>query len=178
MKPNFKTLGPRFGKKVKAIAKALGQGDSAAHYAAIQQGAIRIDVEGETVELAEEDLDVRLSPKEGFAAAQGRDMVVVVTTEITPELRREGWVRDFIRIVQDIRKELGLAYDARIAVWVKTDAESLRDALTGFQQVICDEVLANTLDFVSEPPEAGRQTAIEDMELIVGVQTVDVAQPA
>ena len=145
IKPNFKSLGPKLGKKVKAVGAALQQANGAQLNAELQNGAAAIEVDGERFEFTAEDLDVRLTPKPGFAAAQGRDMVVVISTEVTEELRREGWVRDFIRIVQDKRKEMNLAYDARIVVQAYTDSQDLRGAIDAFDSKIRHEVLADKI---------------------------------
>lgn len=142
VRPNFKVLGPKVGKKVQAVRKALAEGNGAAFYAAIQsEGVLRLDIEGETLALDGDDVEVRLTPKEGFAAAQGRHMVVVISTEITDALRHEGWAREFIRLVQDLRKERNLAYDARIAVTFETGDDALRAVILQHAEAIAGEVL-------------------------------------
>jgi isoleucyl-tRNA synthetase len=146
VKPNFKVLGPKLGKKVKALGAVLQKTDGAALYAQLQQGGAKLDVEGETFEFTPEELDVRLTPKAGFAAAQGRDMVVVISTEITEALRREGWVREVIRVVQDDRKAKDLAYDGKIAVTVFSTHAGFRDAVAEFAGFIQQETLAQTLE--------------------------------
>ncbi len=169
LKPNFKVLGPRLGKKVKLVGKALAQGDAAAMCAQLQEGALTLDLDGETVELTSEDLEVRLMPKEGFAAAQGRNMVAVISTEITEELRLEGWVREFIRCVQDIRKEQGLAYDARVAVAVKTGHDKLAKVLAAYQDKIAGEVLAESFEVNAESSADGKQIEIGAMSASVAL---------
>lgn len=145
VKANFKVLGPKFGKKMKAVAKALADGDGASFYAQWQAGAIRIEVDGERLELTGDDVEVRLTAKDGFAAAQGKAMVVVLSTGITEALRREGWTREFIHTIQNIRKEQGLAYDARIEVTVQTDDQGIATLIEEFRGSITREVLASSL---------------------------------
>ncbi|MFO7973433.1 MAG: isoleucine--tRNA ligase [Candidatus Hydrogenedentota bacterium] len=169
LKPNFKVLGPRLGKKVKSVAKALAQGDAAAMCAELQDGALSLDVDGEAIELTNEDVDVRLTPKEGFAAAQGRRMVAVISTEITEELRQEGWVREFIRCVQDIRKEQELAYDARVEVSVKTDHDELAGVLTAFEDKIRGEVLADAFVINGDSGVEGKEIEIDEFSVTVAV---------
>ncbi|HEX72159.1 MAG TPA: isoleucine--tRNA ligase, partial [Candidatus Hydrogenedentes bacterium] len=146
VRPNFKTLGPRFGKKVNAVRQALTAADGADLCTRMQGGGIQLDIEGETIELGPDDVDVRLTPKPGFSAAQGRNMVVVISTEITEELRHEGWVREFIRLVQEIRKEQGLPYDARIDVRLHTADDELAAVIARYQDAISREVLASSMD--------------------------------
>ena len=157
VKPNFKVLGPKCGAKVKKVGAALSQGAGAAFYAQMRDtGAIRLDIDGETLELGGEDVDVRLQPKPGFAAAQSANMVVVLSTEITEELRHEGWVRDFVRIVQDLRKEQNVAYDARVEITVHAADGMLEDVLRRFEPAIMETVLARTVRYAEAPPEGGR----------------------
>ena len=73
-----------------------------------------LDIGGEQIELDNEDIEVRLQAKPGWAAAQGQTCVVVLATELTPELVAEGLARDFVRLVQDRRKDLGLEFTDRI----------------------------------------------------------------
>jgi isoleucyl-tRNA synthetase len=167
VKPNFKLLGPKYGKRVKAIGQALAAGDGAAFYNALQDGALILEVEGETLELSPGEVEVRLAAKEGFAAAQGKGMVVVLATDITDELRREGWVREFIHCVQNIRKDLGLAYDARIGVTVETGDADLAAAIESNRDAIAKEVLATAIAFGA----AGGANAnrIEDRPVAIAV---------
>lgn len=163
VKANFKVLGPKFGKKMKAVAKALSEGDGASFYEQLQAGAIRIEVDGELLELTGDDVEVRLTAKEGFAAAQGKGMVVVLSTEITEALRREGWTREFIHTIQNIRKEQGLAYDARIDVEVQTDEQDIVSLIEEFRDSITHEVLAKSLSVV--PGTDAEHVKIEECEI-------------
>ena len=172
VKPNFKVLGPKFGKKVKAIGNALRQGDGAAFFRQIQEGAITLDVEGEAIELTGDDVEVRLAAKEGFAAAQGKNMVVVIATEITEELKREGWVREFIRIVQDIRKEQGLPYDARIRISAATSGQELAGVIEEYRDSIAGEVLASAIAVDTNAPAGAKAAAIDEHALHVLVERV------
>ena len=84
---------------------------------------------GETVELDSEDIQVRLQAKPGWAAAQGPTCVVVLSTELTDALIREGLARDLVRHIQDRRKELDCQYTDRIEVGIVTDSGELRPAI-------------------------------------------------
>ncbi len=169
VRPNFKTLGPRFGKKVNAVRQALAAADGADLRARMQTGGIQLDIEGETVELGPDDVDVRLTPKPGFSAAQGRNMVVVISTEITEELRHEGWVREFIRLVQEIRKEQGLPYDARIDVRLRTADEELAAVIARYRNAISGEVLATSLEATDEPGDGAKTLEIDERSVAVHI---------
>jgi isoleucyl-tRNA synthetase len=169
VKPNFKTMGPKFGKQVKAIGTALAAADGAKLYAQLQEGGIHIEVDGTAVTLEGDDVEVRLTPREGFAAAQGKSIVVVISTEITEELKREGLVREFIRLVQDIRKEMELPYDARIYVEVYTTDTYLAGVIAQYSNTIKGETLAESIT-LGEPGGEGKDCEIEGSALRLRVR--------
>jgi isoleucyl-tRNA synthetase len=117
IKPNFKIIGPKFGKLGPQIKKALASADGSALYRTLADaGTISLDVNGESVELDNEAVQIALAAKEGWAAAQGKDAVIILATEITDDLRAEGMIREFVHHVQGLRKELDLAYTDRILI--------------------------------------------------------------
>ena len=172
VRPNFKVLGPRFGKQVQQIKKLLAEGDGAAYYQQLQEGCVNLDLDGESIQLTPEEIDVRLIAREGFAAAQGHRMVAVLSTEITEELRREGLCREIIRALQDIRKEQGLAYDARITVTYQSDAEALNAVIADFGQNIAGEVLADSLEAGDVGGEAVKECKIDGEKIYFLVSTI------
>ncbi len=172
VKPNFKVLGPKLGKKVKALGAVLQKANGADLYAQLQQGSAALEVEGERFEFAPEELDVRLAPRPGFAAAQGRDMVVVIATEITDELRREGWARDLVRTVQDVRKDKRLAYDAQIEVTVFSTHRPFCEAIQEFHEYVQRETLAKTLDVKEggcDPSEVPLSISLDEFQFFARV---------
>ena len=152
VRPDFKVLGPRFGKKMKAVQQALQQGDSALMHQQLQDGGIPLEVDGETITLSGNEVEVRLTAKEGFTAAQGRNLVVVLATEITPELRREGLMRELVRAIQDLRKEQALAYTARIEVVITTEDTELAQVARDYQNPIAAETLADSMTVATATP--------------------------
>ena len=147
--PNFKRLGPRVGKLMPQVKKAFGSADAAAMMAQLAgTGATSIVVGDESISLDNEDIEVRLSAKDGWAAAQGTGVVVVLATELTPELVRAGLSRDLVRFVQDRRKELDLERTDRIEVLIGTDSDELKQAIEENSEYISGETLATSLDVV------------------------------
>jgi isoleucyl-tRNA synthetase len=158
--PNFKRLGPRVGKLMPHVKKAFGDADAAKMMAELSDsGATSIEVAGETISLDNEDIEVRLAAKEGWAAAQGTGVVVVLATELTPELVRAGYSRDLVRFVQDRRKELDLERTDRINVVVATDSDELEQAIEENKDYITGETLAVSLEVV--PLASATADAIE-----------------
>ena len=167
VRPNFKVLGPKFGKRVQAITKTLAKGEGAVFYQQLQEGTLALEIEGERIELTGDDVEVRLNAKDGFAAAPGRHVVVIISTEITQELREEGWARDVIRQLQEARKELNLPYDARIHVTYHTDDVEMAAGLGRFGAMVAGEVLA--VEFLPAGPGDGKRVVIDgkEVELVV-----------
>ena len=144
--PNFKLLGPRVGKLMPKVKKAFGEADGGAMLAALTaDGKSSIEVEGQSIELTSEDVEVRLKAKEGWAAAQGAGVVVVLATELTPELVRAGIARDQVRLVQDQRKANDYERTDRIELIVCTDSDEARQAVEENREYICRETLAAEL---------------------------------
>ena len=98
------------------------------------------------IELSSEEIEVRLQAKDGWAAAQGNSCVVVLNTEVTDELRREGIAKDLIRTIQNQRKAIECEYTDRIRVAVVTDSEDAKEAIKSFGELIAGETLADTLE--------------------------------
>jgi isoleucyl-tRNA synthetase len=144
--PNFKRLGPKVGKQVPAVKKALQEADGNALLNALQaDGVVSIELPDGKLELDTDDIEVRLQAREGWAAAQGPNCVVVLNTEVTDELRREGVAKDVIRTIQNQRKEIGCEYEDRIEVSVVALDEMVSTALEEHREMICQETLAISL---------------------------------
>lgn len=125
--PNFKAIGAKFRAlvpKLKSALEALPDA-AAARRQLIDEGGLPLTIDGQEVRLTPDEVEIRLEARPGWSAAQGRAGVVVVSTEITPELRDEGVIRELIHHVQAQRKELNLAYEARIRLHITGPAEFL-----------------------------------------------------
>ncbi len=168
LRPNFKALGPKFGKQAPRIGQALQQVDAAAARRALTaDNQLALEVAGKTVTLTPEEVEVRLEAKPGWSAAQGRSGVVVVSTELTPELKEEGLIRELIHHIQGARKEQDLAYEARISVTLH-GPEALVDAVKRHESVIRNECLAAEIHY--DESVAGTPIEVEGHQatLLVG----------
>ncbi len=145
--PNFKRLGPRLGKNMPAGKKLLAEIDAAKLLAELKSaGKYSLQFpDGTAIELDNEDIEVRLQAKPGWAAAQGKGSVVVLATELTPELIAEGAARDIVRLIQDQRKDTSCDYTDRIQVGLVTASTALADAIVAHRNFIAQETLANEI---------------------------------
>ena len=148
--PNFKRLGPRIGKLLPKVKQLLTRADGGRLLAELEAtGKVTLDAEGQRVELDSEDLQVRLQAKPGWAAAHLPSCVVVLSTDLTPQLVREGLARDLVRLIQERRKELDCQYTDRIQVGLVTESDELRQAIEENAEYICGETLA--VELCGEP---------------------------
>ena len=150
--PDLKKLGPKIGKRLPALRKALGEADGGRLLAEMESsGHISLELPDGPVTLDSEEIQVRLQAKEGWAAAQGRSTVVVLATELTPDLICEGLARDLVRAIQDRRKDSGCEFTDRIVIGIVTDSAELKTAIEQFADYIRGETLAVELVFAPLP---------------------------
>jgi isoleucyl-tRNA synthetase len=174
VQPNFKKLGPRLGKLLPACKQALTTADGATLLAEMTAtGRVTLTLDGQTVELDSEDIQVRLQAKPGWAAAQGSGCVVVLATELTPELIDEGKARDLVRIIQDRRKELNLDFTDRIEVGIVGASADLQKAIEANRDYICSETLAVKLVFEALPGVEGIEVEIGEEKLTLYAKKVN-----
>jgi isoleucyl-tRNA synthetase len=159
LKPNFRALGPKLGKKVQLAKAALAKADAAALRADLAAtGKTSIDLEGERFELGPEEIEVVVEAAEGFAAAGGKAGVVVLHIALTDELKDEGLAREILSRVQGVRKELNLGFTEtiRLAVdgseRVRRVAETARKTL--IEESLASEVVIGAASFEGEKREA------------------------
>lgn len=159
-KANFRALGKRFGKGVQAVAKAVANADAAALSLALREGTASVEVDGEQVTLAPDEVIITETPREGWSVASDSGATVALDLEITPELRRAGLARDAIRLIQEARKNSGLDVADRIAVRWTSTSPATAEALTEHASLIADEVLA--LDYAEGEADAAYGEPFED----------------
>ena len=174
VQPNFKKLGPRLGKLLPTCKQALTTADGAKLLAEMSTtGKVTLTLDGQTIELDSEDIQVRLQTKPGWAAAQGPTCVVVLSTELTPDLIDEGKARDLVRIIQDRRKELDLDFTDRIEVGIVGASAELRRAIEANRDYICSETLAVKLVFEVLPGVDGVEVEIGEEKITLYVKKVN-----
>jgi isoleucyl-tRNA synthetase len=172
--PNFKRLGPRLGKNMPAAKKALSEIDAAKLLDELKStGKSSLQLpNGESIDLDNEDIEVRLAAKEGWAAAQGKASVVVLSTELTSELIDEGLANDIVRLIQDRRKDSGCQYTDRIEIGLAIDSANVRRAVEQYRDHIMKETLAERLSFEPLPNATGVDAKVGDATIKLFVRVV------
>ena len=118
LKPQLRTLGPKYGKKLKAITAFLADCDGAEVVSAVRtNGSYSVELEGEPIVLLEEDLQIFTQSAAGYATAVGGGITVALNTQLSEELLDEGTERELVSKIQTMRKEAGFEVTDRIAVY-------------------------------------------------------------
>jgi isoleucyl-tRNA synthetase len=148
VKPNFRSLGRRFGKGTPKVAAAISASDPQSVARTIRSSeALLLEVpEVGVVDITSDDVIVTETPREGWAVATSEGHTVALDLELTPDLQRAGQARYVVRIVQEARKAAGLDVSDRIRLVWATDAQTTADAIEEHAGMIADEVLATTIE--------------------------------
>ena len=144
-KPQLRTVGPKFGKLLNGIRKALSEiNGTAAMNELREKGTLTLDIDGNKAELLEEDLLIETAQTEGFVTETEGDVSVVLDTNLTPELIEEGFVREIISKVQTMRKEAGFEVTDRITLYAK-DNDRILSVMDAHKDEISRDVLADEI---------------------------------
>ena len=149
IKPNFKTLGPRFGKNMKAVAQAINDFNAQDIKYIEQNNEIDIEVNGEKVTLERSDVEISSQDIEGWLVASNDGFTVALDISIDESLKNEGIARELINRIQNLRKDSGFELTDRIEVQVLQD-QQLSEAVKENGDYIKTETLTDKLEIVNE----------------------------
>ncbi|HEU4977153.1 MAG TPA: isoleucine--tRNA ligase [Baekduia sp.] len=168
LKPNYRRLGPRFGKSMPQVAAAVAALAADHAVAALREGrTVGINIEGQEHELDAEDLLVGLQPLEGFQVEREGGHAVALDLAMDDELLREGWAREVVRAVQNARKDAGLDVSDRIALALGGD-DALLAAAREHEAYLAGEVLATSVRY--DLDGEGAPSKVDGRPLTVAVQ--------
>ncbi len=150
LKPNFKVAGPILGSKIKHLGKALAKIDAAAAVKKLEAGeSLKLSVNGEALDITKDYILVTISAKEGFTVAMENNFFVILETTLSEELIDEGYAREFISKVQQMRKNNGYEMMDRIKIYYDGKDE-IAKGVDAHRAYIMSETLADTLDRVKD----------------------------
>ena len=170
IKPNFKTLGKKLGKDMKAagvIITALGQEDIKTIESA---GNYNLMIDGTTYDLALEDFEISAEEIPGWQVAQDRQITVALDITLTEALEAEGTARDLVKLIQNMRKESGLDVTDRIHVHIAYH-DKIEKAIAGHKDYVANEVLADEVS-VKEGVGGEKVLVSEDLEVEIAIVKV------
>jgi isoleucyl-tRNA synthetase len=167
VKPNFRELGRRFGKRTQSVATAISAVDAETFVDAYRAGTARVEVDGEWFDISGDEVVVAETPRSGWAVASAGSDTVALDLELTHELRLAGLVREIIRMIQEARKNAGLDVTDRIELWWRVGGSpEPAEAIRTHGELLAGEVLASAVT-EGAPDEAGTAGlfSVEDEEL-------------
>ena len=171
IKPNFKILGPRYGRLMKQIAGALSQFDQDQIREIERADVYQLEIDGETVTLNKDDVEITSEDIPGWLVASENGLTVALDVTLTEALKEEGTARELVNRIQNIRKDSGLEVTDRITLEMKSHP-ALEAAVQNNRSYICSETLAEDLALVSELSEAGTPVEFEDVATEIVIQKV------
>ena len=161
IKPNFKTLGPKFGKDMKAIATAVQEFGQAEIAQFEKAQTYSLQLPDKTVTLSLDDVEISTQDIEGWLVATAGSLLVALDIHITPELRQEGIARELVNRIQNIRKDND--YDITDRIQIRLQAHpALQAAVTANEAYIKNETLTDSITFVESLPE-GEEIAFDEV---------------
>ena len=144
-KPQLRTVGPKYGKLLNGIRKALSEINGTEAMNELRTtGLLTLDIDGNKAELSEEDLLIETAQTEGYVTEADGDISVVLDTNLTPELIEEGFVREIVSKVQTMRKEAGFEVMDKIHIYAK-DNDKILELMKNHKEEIMSEVLAEDM---------------------------------
>ena len=163
IKPNFKTLGPRFGKDMGLISKQITEFSPQQISELERLGVLNIEISGKLITLALSDVEITSQDIEGWLVANSGNITVALDITITEELKKEGIARELINRIQNIRKDSGFEVTDTIHVQIEATNGLLKEAIEANADYIKSETLTATIDFADRVP-SGTEIEFDDLK--------------
>ncbi|MCW3805794.1 isoleucine--tRNA ligase [Plebeiibacterium marinum] len=145
IKPNFKALGPKYGKMMKQIAAFVNQMQQEDIAAIEKDGKVNADIDGQPVELSLEDVEIMSEDIPGWLVASEGRLTVAMDIHINEELKQEGIAREFVNRIQNIRKDSGFDVTDKIVLKIQKN-DAINDAVINFKDYIAAQTLAEEIN--------------------------------
>ena len=153
-KPQLKTLGPKYGKLLNQIKTYLQEVDTSKAYVELKEkGSLKFKIDGQDIELAEDDILIEASKKEGFITAIDKSNTVVLETELTEELIEEGFIREIVSKIQTMRKDSNFEVMDKIDVYIY-DNKKIVDIVAKHKDLLLKDIMANNIYLDEKPKDA------------------------
>jgi isoleucyl-tRNA synthetase len=166
--PNFKIIGPKFGKLVNAVAKRIKEMSPAQVIQLDQTGTLSTEVSGVPVAISREDVTIAAQSIEGWLVESAEGLTVALDTTLTPELVSEGLAREFVNRVQNMRKDAGLSVTDRIRIYFQSSGR-LADAVVQMSDYIKSETLATQVNTGRNSAEHWQRWEIDGEPCEIGI---------
>ena len=168
IKPDFKKLGPRYGKIMKALAAQIQQMSQDDINTFEKAGAFTLQVEGQEAVIERADVEIISEDIPGWLVANEGRLTVALDITITDDLKKEGLARELVNRVQNLRKSSGFDITDKVNITVASSTE-MNDAINDYKEYIANQVLANSIEIADEPIADATTLDFEDFTLAVKV---------
>ncbi len=168
-KPNFKVLGAKVGKLMGPLANAIKNFSNEQVLELEQKGFIHVNVENREIKLEKEDVVISTEAKGEFAVTSDEHLTIALDLHLTPELLEEGFAREFVNRVQNLRKEAGFEVTDHILIQVEGLNSEKEQALKNRETYIRNETLADTLSFGPITAPFSKEVKIDDLKFKIGL---------
>lgn len=169
LKPNFREVGKLLGSKVKSFSKYLNSVDAKKLLDDLENGQVKIEIDGEEIEINKDYVLVNIKSKKGFDVNMANNIFVILDTELNEELINEGYVREFISKIQQFRKKLDLDVLDNIEISFVSDKE-VTEALFNDEEFIKSETLAKKIE---EKDQGGEESTLNGHPVKINIKKVD-----
>ena len=171
IKPDFKKLGPRYGKIMKALAAAIQQMSQEDINAFEKAGTFTLQVDGQDAVLERTDVEIISEDIPGWLVANEGRLTVALDITVTDELKKEGLARELVNRIQNLRKSSGFDITDKVNITIASSPE-MDGAVTAYKDYITSQVLANSLTITTEPIADATVLDFEDFTLPVKVEKI------
>ncbi|MCA0231229.1 MAG: isoleucine--tRNA ligase [Bacteroidetes bacterium] len=172
IKPNFKALGPKYGKNMKAVGEVINAMNEEQIREVERNGQVTLTSGDTTFEILLAEIEILTEDVPGWLVASQGSLTVALDVTITDELRREGIARDIVNRIQNLRKDSGLEVTDKISIQLENNNAELADAVATNKNYICQEVQAVQLDLVADLNGSASEIEMDEFLLKVKIEVV------
>jgi len=172
IKPNFKTLGPKFGKLLKPISEIIQSFSQEDINRFEKDGFINIQHEGKEIRIERADVEILSEDIQGWLVANEGTLTVALDITVTPQLKQEGIARELVNRIQNLRKDSGFEVTDKINIFVQHHSE-LSDSVINFNDYICAQTLAHSINILNKMEHnSSKIVEIDNFETLIRVERI------
>ncbi len=172
IKPNFKTLGPKYGKYMKQISTLIAAMEQSDIFEFEKNGRYQLNIGTESIDLSLEDVEILSEDIPGWLVANEGHLTVALDINVTKELKEEGIARELINRIQNLRKESNFDVTDKITLAIGRHKE-INEAVENFSQYIASQVLAEHIELTDEKDDKARDIEIDDIHTFIKIERIN-----
>ena len=172
IKPNFKTLGPKYGKYMKQISTLIAAMEQSDIFEFEKNGRYQLNIGTESIDLSLEDVEILSEDIPGWLVANEGHLTVALDINVTKELKEEGIARELINRIQNLRKESNFDVTDKITLAIGRHKE-INEAVENFSQYIASQVLAEHIELTDEKDNKAKDIEIDDIHTFIKIERIN-----